>query len=142
MKHLILALFVSFAACCSNPARADVKLPAGHVIDGRSLVPLLRGGAAPARDALFWHFPHYGNQGGFPGGAIRMSDWKLVENYEDGSVELFNLSDDIGEKKDLAAAQPARVKTMRAKLHAWYREVGAKFLSAKDGGPAPWSPGQ
>ena len=121
---------------------AGLKLPAGHVIDGRSLVPLLRGGAAPTRDALFWHFPHYGNQGGFPGGAIRRGDWKLVENYEDGSVELFNLGDDIGEKKNLVAAQPARVKTMRAKLHAWYRETGAKFLSAKAGGPVPWSPGQ
>ena len=120
---------------------AGVKLPAGLAIDGRSLAPLLRGGAAPARDALYWHFPHYGNQGGFPGGAIRMGDWKLIENYENGSVALYNLRDDLGEKTDLAAAQPARVKTMRATLHAWYRETGAKFLGAKAGGPAPWSPG-
>ena len=98
--------------------------------------------SAPARDALYWHYPHYGNQGGFPGGAIRMGDWKLVENYEDGVVELYNLRDDIGEKSDLAAAQPARVTAMRTKLHAWYREVGARFLRAKDGGPPPWSPGQ
>jgi arylsulfatase A-like enzyme len=112
--------------------------PAGATIDGRSLVSLLRGGAAPARDALYWHYPHYGNQGGFPGGAIRMGDWKLIENYEDGSVMLYNLRADVGEKKDLAAAEPARVKTMRAKLHAWYRETGAKFLSAKPGGPEPW----
>ena len=121
---------------------AGVKVPAGLTIDGLSLAPLLRGGAAPARDALYWHYPHYGNQGGFPGGAIRMGDWKLVENYEDGAVELYNLREDIGEKRDLAAAQPARVTAMRAKLHAWYREVGAKFLRAKDGGPQPWSPGQ
>jgi arylsulfatase A-like enzyme len=118
---------------------AGVKLPAGVVIDGRSLMPLLRGGAAPERDALFWHYPHYGNQGGFPGGAVRMGDWKLVENYEDGSVELYHLPDDIGEKHDLAAAQPDRVKAMRARLHAWYRETGAKFLRAKPGGPEPWA---
>jgi arylsulfatase A-like enzyme len=121
---------------------AGVRPAANAVIDGKSLLPLLRGGAAPQRDALFWHFPHYGNQGGFPGGAIRTGDWKLVESYEDGAVQLFNLRDDVGEKKDLAAAQTERVKTMRARLHAWYREVGAKFLRAKEGGAAPWQPGQ
>jgi arylsulfatase A-like enzyme len=121
---------------------AGGKLPAGTTVDGRSLVSLLRGGAAPARDALYWHFPHYGNQGGFPGGAIRMGDWKLVENYEDGSVELYNLREDIGETKNLAAAQVERVKTMRGKLHAWYRETGAKFLRAKGDGPQPWKPGE
>jgi arylsulfatase A-like enzyme len=111
-------------------------------VDGKSILPLLRGGAAPQRDALFWHFPHYGNQGGFPGGAIRMGDWKLVENYENGAVQLYHLRHDIGEQKDLAATQPERVKTMRTRLHAWYREVGAKFLRAKEDGPAPWQPGQ
>ena len=121
---------------------AGGRMANGATVDGRSLGPLLRGGAAPQRDALYWHFPHYGNQGGFPGGAIRMGEWKLIENYETGAVELFNLGNDIGEKNDLASAQPDRVKAMRAKLHVWYREVGAKFLSAKDGGPAPWSPGQ
>ena len=119
---------------------AGVKIPAGLTIDGRSLVPLLRGGAAPARDALCWHYPHYGNQGGFPGGAIRMGDWKLVENYEDGAVALYNLRDDLGEKRDLAAAQAERVRAMRARLHTWYRETGAKFLRAKAGGPEPWQP--
>jgi hypothetical protein len=69
-----------------------------------------------------------------------MGDWKLIENYENGAVMLYNLRDDVGEQKDLAAAQPERVKTMRAKLHAWYRETGAKFLRPKEGGAAPWSP--
>jgi arylsulfatase A-like enzyme len=119
---------------------AGVKLPAGLAIDGRSLVPLLRGGAVPDRDALFWHYPHYGNQGGFPGGAVRMGDWKLVENYEDGHVELYNLRDDLSEKHDLASTQPERVKAMRGRLHAWYHETGAKFLRAKEGGAAAWKP--
>jgi arylsulfatase A-like enzyme len=121
---------------------AGARLPAGVTVDGRSLVSLLRGGPPPERDALYWHFPHYGNQGGFPGGAIRLGDWKLIENYEDGSVQLYNLRADIGERTDLAAAEPARVKTMRARLHAWYRETGAKFLSAKPDGPQPWKPGE
>jgi arylsulfatase A-like enzyme len=120
---------------------AGVPLPAGLAIDGRSLVPLLRGGAAPARDALFWHYPHYGNQGGFPGGAVRMGDWKLIEFYETGAVCLYNLRDDLGEQHDLAAAQPERVNAMRAALHAWYRETGAKFLRPRsEGGAEPWHP--
>jgi arylsulfatase A-like enzyme len=117
------------------------KLTAEVNVDGRSLVSLLRGGPAPQRDALYWHYPHYGNQGGFPSGAIRMGEWKLIENFENGGVELYNLRDDLGEKKDLAAAQVDRVKMMRAKLHAWYRETGAKFLRAKEGGAAAWAPG-
>jgi arylsulfatase A-like enzyme len=121
---------------------SGAKLPANAILDGRSLTPLLKGGAAPARDALYWHYPHYGNQGGFPGGAIRMGEWKLIENYEDGSVQLYNLREDVGEKKDVAAAQAERVKTMRARLHAWYRETGAKFLRAKPDGPPAWAPGQ
>jgi arylsulfatase A-like enzyme len=119
---------------------AGAQLPAGTPIDGRSLVGLLKGGAAPARDALFWHYPHYGNQGGFPGGAVRIGDWKLIENFETGAASLYNLKSDIGEQTDLAGKQPDRVKTMRSRLHAWYRETGAKFLRAKPGGPEPWQP--
>ncbi len=121
-------------------AAAGVPVPAGLKIDGVNLVPHLRGEPAPERAALYWHYPHYGNQGGFPGGAIRMGEWKLVENYETGSVALYNLSDDLGEHHDLSAAEPARVATRRARLHEWYRETGAKFLRAKPGGPALWSP--
>ncbi len=119
---------------------AGVKLPASVRIDGHSLAPLLRGGAPPERDALYWHYPHDSKHGGFPGGAVRMGDWKLIESYVDGSVVLHNLREDIGEQNDLAAAQPGRVKAMRARLHAWYRETGAKFLRAKPDGPEPWRP--
>ena len=121
-------------------AAAGVSLPPELKIDGVNLLPHLRGAPAPARDALYWHYPHYGNQGGFPGGAIRMGDWKLLENYEDGSVALYNLHDDVGEQRDLATAEPGHVATLRTRLHAWYRETGAKFLRAKPDGPAPWSP--
>lgn len=108
-------------------------------VDGKDLTPLLRGGDLAERD-LFWHYPHYGNQGGFPGGAIRSGKWKLVENYEDGRTSLYDLSKDAGERADLAGGQKERVAAMTAKLHAWYRETGAKFLSAKKDGPAPWKP--
>ena len=120
---------------CGLPA-----MPKNH-LDGVSLVPLLKGADSIDRDAIYWHYPHYSNQGGIPGGAIRMGDWKLIERYEDGRAQLYNLKDDIGETKDLAEAEPDRVKTMRTKLHAWYPTVDAKFLQPKtQGGEMPWRP--
>ncbi|MBQ99719.1 MAG: sulfatase [Verrucomicrobiales bacterium] len=109
-------------------------------IDGVDLMPLLKGGELK-REALFWHYPHYSNQGGFPSGAVRMGDWKLVERYEDGRVHLYNLKDDPGELKDLKKGNEGLVKSMRARLHAWYRETDAKFLQPKKGQKEkPWRP--
>jgi arylsulfatase A-like enzyme len=95
-------------------------------LDGESLMPLLRGESLPAR-TLTWHFPNYTNQGGRPAGAIREGDWKLVEQFEDGSVELFNLAEDEGETKNLATAEPARADDLRRKLQAWRASVGARM---------------
>ena len=114
-------------------------LPQQHT-DGVSLVPLLKGDQSIDRDAIYWHYPHYSNQGGFPGGAIRMGDWKLIERYEDGRVHLYNLAEDIGEQNDVAAEHPERVERMRNRLHRWYEDVDAKFLQAKKDGPEPWRP--
>lgn len=120
---------------CGLPAK-----PKQH-LDGVSLVPLLKGGKQLDRAALYWHYPHYSNQGGIPGGAIRMGEWKLIERYEDGRAHLYNLKDDISEQNDLAESEPERVKAMRAKLHAWYPTVDAKFLQPKtEGGEMPWRP--
>lgn len=118
---------------------AGIPVPSGHDIDGVSLVPLLTGSQLPVRD-LFWHYPHYSNQGGFPGGAIRRGDLKLVERYEDGRVHLYNLRDDVGERRDLAEQMPEQVAALRASLHAWYRKVDARFLEPLPGGPQPWQP--
>jgi arylsulfatase A-like enzyme len=109
-----------------------------HPIDGIDIRPALEGHELD-REALFWHYPHYSNQGGFPGGAIREGDFKLIERYEDGRVHLYNLQDDIGETNDLAAEMPERVAKMRTRLHDWYQSVDAKFLREKDG-RVPWSP--
>jgi arylsulfatase A-like enzyme len=76
---------------------------------------------------LFWHYPHYGNQGGAPAAALRRGDYKLIEWYEDGRLELFNLADDLGERNNLAAAQPERVARLREELEAWRKDVGAKL---------------
>lgn len=123
-------LFPTVAAA----AGVEVK----HEIDGINILPALKGNALN-RKSLYWHYPHYGNQGNFPGGAIREGDYKLVERYEDGRVHLYNLKDDIGEQNDLAAQQPERVEQMRKRLHAWYKSVDAQFLREKDGN-MPWQP--
>ncbi|MCO8125017.1 sulfatase [Stieleria sp. TO1_6] len=114
-------------------------LPEQH-LDGVSLRPLLEGDSNLDRDAIYWHYPHYSNQGGFPGGAIRVGPWKLVERYEDGQTQLYHLDDDIGETTDLASDHPDRVSQMRQQLHAWYQTVDAKFLRPKPNGPAAWQP--
>jgi arylsulfatase A-like enzyme len=98
--------------------------PAQH-LDGVSFVPLLRGETMQRGKPLFWHYPHYANQGGAPNGVIRDGDWKLIEWYEDGALELYNIAGDISEKTNLAAQQPERVKELHAKLSAWRKEVGA-----------------
>lgn len=95
-------------------------------LDGESLVPLLRGEKIAPRP-LFWHYPHYGNQGGSPSGAIRDGDWKLIERYEDGRRELFNIRGDLGEHHDCAAENPAKVEELASRLDAWRHAVGAKM---------------
>jgi arylsulfatase A-like enzyme len=94
-------------------------------LDGVSFLPLLKGESAARGKPLFWHYPHYANQGGPPCTTIRHGDWKLIEWLEDGALELYNIPQDIGEKNNLAAAQPDKVKELHAKLIAWRKEVGA-----------------
>lgn len=97
--------------------------PEQHV-DGQSLSPLLRGGTRPQRP-LFWHYPHYGNQGCSPGGVVRVGDFKLIEWFEDDHVELFNLREDLSERHDLAGVMPDRAAQMRQQLHDWRKDVSA-----------------
>jgi arylsulfatase A-like enzyme len=100
--------------------------PEQHV-DGVSLTPLLKQSGTLADRPLFWHYPHYGNQGGSPGAVIREGDWKLIEFFEDDRVELYNLAEDIGEQNDLAERYPDRVNQLREALHAWQARVDARF---------------
>ncbi|MGD9644841.1 MAG: sulfatase-like hydrolase/transferase [Pirellulales bacterium] len=95
-------------------------------LDGVSLLPLLHGERLPPRQ-LYWHFPNYTNQGGRPAGAIRDGDWKLVEQFEDGSVELYNLAQDPGEAHDLATSEPSRAADLRDQLARWRASVGARM---------------
>ena len=109
-----------------------VRLPAAPVCDGTSLRPVLGGGTLPARD-LVWHYPHYANQGSRPAAAIIAGDGpspgseKLVEHFEDGRVELFDLAADPGERRDRAGERPDRAAALRARLTAWRESVHAKM---------------
>lgn len=100
------------------------QAPAGHTLDGKSLLPVLKGGEMPERP-LFWHYPHYGNQGGAPSAAVRKGPWKLIHWMEEDRAELFNVVEDIGETKDLAKSEPERVASLKAELAAWQKDVGA-----------------
>ena len=97
------------------------------MIDGESLVALLKGDGALRRDALYWHYPHYSNQGGKPVGAIRQDDLKLIESYEDSRTELYDLKRDIGERHDLAAERPNEAARLRNQLARWRESVGAQM---------------
>ncbi len=107
----------------------DLKMPHEQKVDGTSLVPLFKGESHLKRDAIFWHFPHYSNHGmQSPGGAIRCGDYKLIEYFENGTVQLFNLKDDIGEQCDLSASNPGMVKRLQKKLHNWRRSINARMM--------------
>ncbi len=105
-------------------------LPNQHV-DGQSFVPALMG-EAYRRGPIFWHFPHYSNHGyQSPNGAIREGNYKLIEYFENHSVQLFNLNQDLGEQRDLSLEQPAVAKRLLVRLQNWRKEVDAKMPAIK-----------
>jgi len=103
----------------------------GQTLDGESLVPLFRDSAASLkREAIYQHFPGYlgageGTWRTTPVGLIEVGDWKLMEYFEDGRLELYNLKDDIGEQKNLAAENPEKAKELHAKMIAWREAIQA-----------------
>ena len=141
-------------------AAAGAAAPAGKVLDGENLLPLLRRSAPLRREAIFWHFPGYLNSAvprgrdpvfrTRPASVIRKGDWKLHLYHEewqlDGgrsrlstnrAVELYNLRDDIGERHDLAASQPAKRADLLDDLLAWLSAVQAKLPTARNPAYAP-----
>ncbi len=125
-------------------ALAGARMPAGQIADGESFAPLLRDPAAKlAREAIYQHFPGYLGVGvdqfrTTPVTIMQAGEWKLMEFLEDGRLELYHLRDDIGETKNLAAAQPERARAMHAKMVAWRTAIKAPMpaKNTADGGEA------
>jgi arylsulfatase A-like enzyme len=93
--------------------------------DGIDLINLLEE-ETKAERALYWHYPHYGNQGGFPGAVIRKGNWKLIQNFDTGQVELYNLYKDIGEQNNRSSDLPKICSELLVDLEAWKSKVKAK----------------
>jgi hypothetical protein len=95
--------------------------------DGISLVPLLVSGTMKDRP-IFWHYPHYSNQGVEPGSAVRLGKYKLIDNFEKGRQELYDLENDISEENDISLSYPQKTKELFGILKDWRKKTGAKMM--------------
>jgi arylsulfatase A-like enzyme len=107
-------------------------LPVPKGIDGVSLAPAFNQQPLKPRP-LFWHYPHYSNQGGAPGGAVRDGDWKLIEFYEDNRLELYNLARDPGEKRNLLNQHGDVAEKLKQALGKWRKQVKAAMPKPNPG---------
>jgi arylsulfatase A len=110
---------------------ADGSQQQATTTDGVSLLPILTSTGQLSREAIYWHYPHYNPIGGFPYGAIRQGDWKLIEFYEDNHTELYNLRDDISETADVATERPEIVSELTQELRRWRASVKAQMPQAR-----------
>jgi arylsulfatase A len=105
---------------------AGLKPTTGKPLDGESLVSLIQQTGKPSREALFFHFPNYAwHMGNRLGGAVRAGNHKLIRNYDDGSVELYNLESDLSETKNLVKRYPDLASRLDRKLGRWLKETDA-----------------
>jgi arylsulfatase A-like enzyme len=114
---------VDFLPTIAEAAGSGAALPRG--VDGVSLLPLLRGRDRLKDRALFWHYPHYSNQGGVPSSAVREGDYKLIEFLEDHRLELFHLGRDLGERENLIRKEPRAAARLHKRLQDWRQSVNA-----------------
>jgi arylsulfatase A len=112
---------------CMQLANVKAQSP-----DGVSILPLLQGSTLPDRN-YYLHFPHYSPQRGKPGAVVRSGNYKLIEWYEDGKLELYDLSNDEGEQDDIAGKNPGLVQQLEAALGTWRKTVGAKMPEPNPG---------
>jgi arylsulfatase A len=100
--------------------------PSGKPIDGESLLPLFRETGKLTRKTIYFHFPNYAwHMGNRLAGAVREGKWKMIRNYDDGSLELYDLHKDLSEKKNLAKKSPKVAKHLNQKLSSWLKETNA-----------------
>jgi arylsulfatase A-like enzyme len=119
-------------------AAAGAEIPKGKVLDGVNLMPLLSQSGTIAKRALYFHFPIYlqaydgirdeSHDLFFrtrPGSVVIYGNWKLHEYFENGDLELFNLSEDIGERKNIASKMPEKAQELYAMMKNWRTKVKA-----------------
>ena len=123
-------LYPTLLALAGLPQRADQHL------DGVNLAPLLTANQDAPPRALHWHFPHYHGSGNRPSGAIRRGDYKLIEWFEDGRMELYDVASDLGETTDLADQMPREVAALRKTLEEWRKAVDARMPTSNP----DWAP--
>jgi arylsulfatase A-like enzyme len=119
---------------------AGARQPSGHVLDGVSIVPLLGGRETLNRKAIFWHFPAYLEPYNkkqrpwrtTPAGAVRQNDFKLIEFFENGKIELYNLKDDLGEKNNLAGTMPEKAQELHRLIKEWRKSIDAPVTTEKN----------
>jgi len=119
---------------------ADQRKPPNHILDGKSILPLLKGAENLKRKAIFWHFPAYLEPYNekqkpwrtTPAGAVRAGDWKLIEFFEDDKIELYNLKNDIGEKNNLVETNPKKAKELHDLLINWRDKTKAPVPTEKN----------
>lgn len=105
---------------------AGLEIP--DKLDGESLMPVFDGTGKLQRDSLFFHYPNYAfHRGNRLGSAMRQGPYKLIENFDDGSLELYQLEDDLSETKNLAESEPEKASLMAARLRAWRDSSGARL---------------
>ena len=104
-------------------------LSSDEVIDGKSLMPIFKEGLKLDREDVFWHFPHYHGSLWKPGASIRSGDWKLVQHFESNKLELYNLSEDIGEMNDLSSIYPDKTQDLLDRLLNLQKETNANTVS-------------
>jgi arylsulfatase A-like enzyme len=112
---------------CPTILHATDEPPRPHQhMDGESLTPLLTGAGMLSHEALYWHYPHYNQHPqSFPSGVVRSGNWKLIENYDTGDRELYDLDSNLGERANLAATHPDTVSSLSKQLATWPHSAGA-----------------
>jgi arylsulfatase A-like enzyme len=130
---------ISTPVCSADffPTFCDLAGRKPGAVDGTSILPLLKGGRLKDRP-LFWHYPHYSNQGGEPGSAIRQGEWKLIRFYDRPRQELFNVARDPGETQNLVNREPAVVRKLGAKLDSWLKDTRAILPSTNPNADPNW----
>ena len=108
---------------------ADIGLIPNQHVDGVSLKPIINNTTQLPKRSLYWHYPHYGNQGGDPSSVIREGKWKLIHYYEDNINELYDIESDPYEKINLADSNPKETNRLSKKLMDWLQEVNARYPS-------------